>query len=99
MFGRNIGAHLGVTEARWARFLDREVTPRFPDGLSVFDVKGQWRDPKRNIIIREPSKVLMIVLPGHDDDAPRLQAVIDAYKARFKQQSVGLIIREACVAF
>jgi hypothetical protein len=41
----------------------------------------------------------MIVLPGHDDDAPRLQAVIDAYKARFKQQSVGLIIREACVAF
>ena len=29
-------------EARWLAFLDREVTPRFPRGLSVIDVYGQW---------------------------------------------------------
>src|SRR5579859_7816296 len=33
----------GVTETGWRAFLDKEVTPRFPDGLSVFDVYGQWQ--------------------------------------------------------
>ena len=40
-FGRNIGGKLGVTEARWARFLAEEVTPRFPDGLTVLDGTGK----------------------------------------------------------
>ena len=45
MFGRNIGGRLGVTEARWSRFLADEITPRFPDGLTVVDASGQWRAP------------------------------------------------------
>jgi hypothetical protein len=32
----------GISEAHWRDFLDKEVTPRFPDGLSVVDVYGQW---------------------------------------------------------
>ena len=36
--------------------------------------------------------------PGADNDA-RLDQIIEAYKTRFKQQSVGLIIRPACVSF
>ena len=32
------------------RFLDDEVTPRFPDGLSVLDVAGQYRDPSGRIV-------------------------------------------------
>ena len=37
----------GVNEADWRRFLHREVTPRFPDGLSVVDVYGQWQGRAR----------------------------------------------------
>ena len=33
-----------VSEAEWASFLNDEVTPRFPDGLSVLDVRGQSRN-------------------------------------------------------
>src|SRR5262249_27399903 len=44
MFGRKIGDRIGVSEAAWARFLDREISPRFPDGLTVVDAAGQWRD-------------------------------------------------------
>src|SRR3954469_22345925 len=33
----------GISEAQWREFLDREVTPRFPDGLSVADIYGQWQ--------------------------------------------------------
>jgi len=99
LFGRNIGGRLGVTEAKWTRFLAAEVTPRFPDGLSVMDARGQWRDPARNRIVSERSKVVMIALPGTADDEQRLQEIIEAYKTRFRQQSVGLILRPACVSF
>lgn len=99
MFGRNIGGRLGVSQAAWARFVDAEITPRFPDGLTVFDAKGQWRDASRKTIIREPSKIVQIVLPGKDDDQKRLNDVADAYIGRFHQQSVGIVVRSACVAF
>lgn len=94
LFGR---AH--VSERAWSRFLATEVTSRFPDGFTVLDGTGQWRAPGGTKISRERSKVVMIAMaPGADTDA-KLQAVIDAYKTRFKQQSVGLIVRPACVSF
>ena len=99
MFGRNIGDRIGVSEGQWARFVDREITPRFPDGLTVFDTRGQWRDTKRNKIVREPSKLVQIVLPGKAEDADRLNEIAAAYKSRFRQQSVGVIVRGACVSF
>jgi hypothetical protein len=94
LFGRT-----HVSEASWARFLATEVTPRFPDGFTVIDARGQWREPGGEKISRERSKVLTIAMAPAADNDDRLQKIIGAYKARFKQQSVGLIIRPACVSF
>jgi uncharacterized protein DUF3574 len=94
LFGRS-----RVSEANWARFLAAEVTPRFPDGFTVFDARGQWRDPAGQKISRERSKVVTIAMPPGADNDERLQKIIEAYKTRFKQQSVGLIVRPACVSF
>ena len=99
LFGRTMRGRLGVTEAKWARFLATEVTPRFPDGLTVYDAKGQWREPGGQRIARERSKVLMIILPGRADDQERLIQVIRAYKTQFQQKSVGLVLRPSCVSF
>ena len=66
MFGRKIGDRIGVSEGEWGRFVDREITPRFPAGLTVFNAAGQWRDKDSNKIVREPSKIVQIVLPGDD---------------------------------
>ena len=99
MFGRDIGHRLGVSEAAWTRFLAREVTPRFPDGLTVLDAVGQWRDPDSGRIVREPTKLVMIVMPGKADDQARLDAVVQAYKRQFRQQSVGLVLQAGCVLF
>jgi hypothetical protein len=99
LFGRDIGRRLGVSETAWRRFVAREVTPRFPDGLTVTDALGQWRDPDGGLIVREPSKRVEIVLPGNSDDGARLDAVISAYKRQFRQRSVGLIVQSACVSF
>jgi hypothetical protein len=99
LLGRKIGDRLGVTETQFLNFLDREITPRFPDGLTVYDARGQYRDSERKRIVREPSKVVMIVLPGNAEDMPRLTEIADAYKKRFRQQSVGIVLRQACVSF
>jgi hypothetical protein len=99
LFGRNIRDRLGVSAAQWARFVDREISPRFPDGLTVLDAAGEWRDTTRKTIVHEPSKVVEIVLPGKDDDGERLDAIAEAYKKRFHQQSIGVVIRDACVSF
>ena len=99
MFGRNIGRRLAVNEADWSRFVDREIISRFPSGLTMYNAAGEWRDGATNKIVREPSKVVQIVLPGQAEDIARLNEIVAAYKQRFKQQSVVMIVRPACVSF
>ena len=97
-FGRNIGDTPRVSEAEFVRFVDEELTPRFPDGLTVFNGGGQWRGPE-NQLVREASKIVLIVLPKQGENTQRLQAVRAAYKTRFQQESVLLITQPACVSF
>jgi hypothetical protein len=99
MFGRKIADRMAVTEDEWTHFVDQEITPRFPDGLTVFTAASQWRDQASKKIVREPSKVVLIVLPGKAEDLARVNEIAQAYKTRFKQQSVGVIVRPACVSF
>jgi len=99
LFGRNIGGRPGVTESRWSQFLAREITPRFPDGLTVLDASGQWRDRDKNRIVREPSKLVTIIMPADAEGQEKIDAIVAAYKRQFRQQSVGVVIRPACVSF
>ena len=94
LFGRS-----RTSDVAWRRFLATEITSRFPDGLTVLDVRGQWRAPGSTRIAQERSTIVMIAMPPSADNNERLQAIIEAYKGRFKQQSVGLIVRPACVSF
>jgi hypothetical protein len=99
MFGRNIGGRLGVGAAQWSRFLAREVTARFPDGLSVIDAAGQWQDKDRGRVVREPSKLVMIVTADDAAAREKIAAIVAAYKQRFHQQSVGVVTRAVCAGF
>jgi hypothetical protein len=94
LFGRN-----HVSEAAWNRFVAVEITTRFPDGLTTYDARGQWRAPGSQKINRERSKEVMIAMPPSAENDARLQQIIETYKTRFKQQSVGLIVWPACVSF
>jgi hypothetical protein len=97
-FGRNIGGHPGVSEVDFQKFVDSEITPKFPDGLTVIDGGGQWRGDE-NKLIREASKVVLIVLPKGRDVSGRIEAVRNTYKTRFHQDSVLLITQSSCVSF
>ncbi|MBV9512078.1 MAG: DUF3574 domain-containing protein [Caulobacteraceae bacterium] len=98
VFGRAGADGVAVSEAEFSRFLDQEVSPRFPDGLTVVDAQGRWTPPA-GVSIHEPSKMVMLVLRGAPDEQARLDAVREAYKRRYNQQSVLLMTSSACVSF
>ena len=98
-FSRGIKGREPLSDAEWAAFAAQTVTPNFPDGFTVFDGEGQWRNPQTGLIARERTKILLVAAKREPDLAQRLSAVIDAYKARFHQQSVGIITRDSCAAF
>lgn len=98
-FGRNIGGELGVSEEEWDAFVDAQITPRFPDGLTVADAAGQWRDPDSEEIVREPSKTLTVFLSEEAQGRAALDQIADAYKSQFQQQAVALVVETSCVSF
>jgi Protein of unknown function (DUF3574) len=98
-FGRSIKGREPLTDIEWAEFAAQAITPNFPDGFTIFDGEGQWRNPQTGHIASDRTKILLVAVRREPDLARRLSAVIDAYKARFHQQSVGIITRDSCAAF
>ncbi|HTZ70676.1 MAG TPA: DUF3574 domain-containing protein [Acetobacteraceae bacterium] len=98
-FGRDVPGRASVTAAEWADFSGHELTPRFPDGFTVLDGQGQWRNPRTGVIGREASWVVVAAVPMGTDLAARVDPVVGAYRARFHQESVGVVTEEACGRF
>lgn len=96
-FGRDIADKPGVSAEDWQRYLDEEVTPRFPNGLTVEDAAGQWKGADG--MVREASKHLIVILSGAPDEADKLTAIREAYKRRFRQESVLLLETKSCGSF
>ena len=82
--GRGDGGE--VQPAEFQAFLDEEVTPRFPDGLTVLEARGQWRS--RGSLVREPARVLVVVHPPGPEADAAIEAIRADYRRRFAQESV-----------
>ncbi|WP_158945395.1 DUF3574 domain-containing protein [Granulicella sp. S190] len=94
----------GVSEASWRNFLDTEVTPRFPSGLSVIDVYGQWQSKPtqaqpRTAPERIRSKMLLIDYPATSENLKRVEAIRAAWKQLTGDQSVLKVTQPADVSF
>jgi len=77
-----------IDDAHWRAFLDAEVTPRFPDGLTVLDGYGQWRFQQDGRLVRQRCKVLVVL---HDESAKRredIEAIRLAWKRMTGHESV-----------
>jgi hypothetical protein len=92
------GAGGGVTRRAFRAFLATEVTPRFPDGLSLFSGYGQWRNRKGRIV-QETSRMLLIWYVPNSQSETRIEAIRNAYEKRFQQQSVLRADSSSCVSF
>jgi transcription termination factor NusB len=86
-FGRNITGGAEVSEKDFEMFLDREITPRFPAGLTIFDADGQFQDSMGNLI-EERSKVLTLFAEDIFKNEIALDEIVIAYLQQFSQESV-----------
>ena len=85
-----------VSEAQWEQFLEDTVTPRFPAGMTIIDVKGQWQEPGGDIQ-KEDTKLLMGLLDSADGEGLRLiNEISDEFVVRFDQDPVFRIVNEIC---
>jgi len=89
----------GVSEAQWRDFLDKEVTPRFPSGLSVVDVYGQWQGKNQTTPERLRSKMLVIDYPDIQENRDKIEAIRTAWKQRTGDQSVLRVTEPVDVSF
>lgn len=97
--GRLESSGLAARERQWQEFLDHVVTPRFPAGLSVQDVYGQWQGPEQPRPIRLRSKVLIIDYPDTPANRGRIEQIRLLWKAKTGDRSVLRVTVPADVSF
>ncbi len=76
-----------ITKKQWSSFLKEFVTPKFPDGFTVWDARGQWRSSDDRIVLEE-SYVLNVVYIKNQQTKELIESIIDDYKTMFHQESV-----------
>jgi hypothetical protein len=97
-FGRSIPGGGRVTDAEWEAFLRDVVTPRFPDGLTVWDARGQWRGAD-GAVAREETRVVQVVhRPAAAADSALAQVAAE-YRRRFRQEAVLRVRSRVEVSF
>ncbi|MGW5846970.1 DUF3574 domain-containing protein [Streptomyces sp. NPDC055254] len=79
-----------IGEGEFLRFLDREITPAFPEGLTLHEGYGQWRG-KDGSVVRETSYEVVLLYPEKEADerSGRIERIRRAYEDRYQQDSVG----------
>jgi hypothetical protein len=94
-FGRDKAGRGEVSDAEWQSFLANEVTPKFPDGLTIHDVAGQFREPSGRIV-HERSKLVTIVVFDAPNHVAKVQQIVGTYNMRFGQDGVFRVERPVC---
>ncbi|WP_275629380.1 DUF3574 domain-containing protein [Pseudomonas sp. 273] len=88
-----------IDEQRWRRFLDEEVTSRFPDGFTVYDAYGQWRDHGAAEPERLATKVIVILHPDNAGNHENIEAIRLAWKRITGDLSVLRLSQPARISF
>jgi hypothetical protein len=98
LFGLSRSNGPDITEEEFQGFIDLQVTPRFPDGLTLLAGNGQFKDSAGNII-QEGSKLLILLYPFSKDLSKLVDEIRAEYQSAFQQESVLRVDEHSCVSF
>jgi hypothetical protein len=87
-----------ITERQWKVFVREDITPRFPQGFTIWEAHGQWRGADGRIN-QERAKVLLLVHANSVAAREALSALVESYKNSFQQESVLWETAVVCAAF
>lgn len=71
-----------ISESEWNSFEKNEISIRLPEGYTIYDADGAWKDKNTGLTLKEKSKVLVVI---HHEDQRKSQA-IDQIRARYMKQ-------------
>ena len=98
-FGMDIQSGGVVSEQDWNEFVSTDITPRFPDGITILNGTGQYKYANGTIAI-EPTKIVIIYFKEHAEEHDKaIDAIIESYKQRFHQESVLRSVSKSLVKF
>jgi hypothetical protein len=89
----NLGNMGQVSDRQFRHFLATEVTPRFPNGLTVYDTKTLSLDRHRDLT-QESANVVSLVFEDTVENEAQLEQLIDVYQDQFQEESVLEVVNE-----
>ncbi len=92
-FGRNIAGIGEVSEGQFQAFVDTTITPRFPDGLTIFNANGQFLNSS-GLLVAEPAKVVSLYLENTPDSEVSISEIVGTYRQQFAQESVLQVVNK-----
>jgi hypothetical protein len=93
-FGQTIPGGDVVRAEDWASFLRDVITPRFPQGLTVWRAEGQWLE-QTGTLAREPVVVVEVIHPRNVSIEDAVAFITMEYKRRFRQEAVLRVTTQA----
>lgn len=87
-----------ISDEQWQTFVDNVITPRFPQGLSIWTAYGQWQSVAGNII-QEDSYVLNVIHDGESASGVAIAEIMNNYKNQFQQEAVLRVESAVCVSY
>ncbi len=98
-FGRAIKGGGFVADDDWKAFRDTVISINFPDGYTILDADGAWAAQNGRRTVTDPTKVLIVALPGEPSGLTAINRVRQEYQRQFSQDLVGMIVQAGCASF
>lgn len=93
-FGRDIPGDGTVSDAEWEMFVEEIVTPRFPQGLTIWRAEGQWQD-EAGRTVQEPVLIVEVLHPPGAAHDRAVAEIAEEYRRRFRQEAVLRVTMDA----
>ena len=87
-----------VSTDDFQKFVDQEVTPRFPAGLTLLGGNGQFRNAS-GTTVKEGSKLLILLYAYDRESSGNIETIRAAYTSKFRQESVLRVDGSSCVLY
>lgn len=97
--GRGLADGGTVPDAGVQAFVAETIVPAFPDGFTILDARGHWRDGRTGRAVGETTVVLVVAHPPGPEADAALRRIADTYITRFGQSAVLRSDHPVCVTF
>jgi hypothetical protein len=88
-----------VSKHEWDKFVADNFVSHFPNGFTIIETTGFWRDKNTNATVYENGKQVVILHEATPGNEVMINEIAEKYRSRFDQQSVLISSSKANVRF